>query len=228
MNGQGSTGNVIAAICSFFAPGLGNSFRGDYSLRLSTSYLLLLCGLSGWGGSSICGLFSMPHDSNQHSAEIFIHIFDRHPDDSREQWIFRRLGNLIPDQCRSGAVEGAERISVVADLVIRGADCDIPDRHPAERIAALIFRSLGEYQKCKPSQSIGIAGIFEMKGFVFENPGTESPGRSCRPLADRSNSMPIPPIELSGSISHVHTQIFLVPTLPLYGRIQLKIHMTLH
>lgn len=28
MNGQGSTGNVIAAICSFFAPGLGQLVQG--------------------------------------------------------------------------------------------------------------------------------------------------------------------------------------------------------
>ena len=28
MNGQGSTGNVIAAVCSFFAPGLGQLVEG--------------------------------------------------------------------------------------------------------------------------------------------------------------------------------------------------------
>ncbi len=28
MTGQGSTGNVIAAICSFFAPGLGQLVQG--------------------------------------------------------------------------------------------------------------------------------------------------------------------------------------------------------
>jgi TM2 domain-containing membrane protein YozV len=28
MNGQGSTGNVIAAICSFFIPGLGQLVQG--------------------------------------------------------------------------------------------------------------------------------------------------------------------------------------------------------
>lgn len=28
MNGQGSTGNVIAALCSFFVPGLGQLVQG--------------------------------------------------------------------------------------------------------------------------------------------------------------------------------------------------------
>ena len=28
MNGQGSTGNVIAALCSFFVPGLGQLLQG--------------------------------------------------------------------------------------------------------------------------------------------------------------------------------------------------------
>ena len=50
MNGQGSTGNVIAAICSFFIPGLGQLVQG----RLLAAFLhfvlaaLLWVILLGW------------------------------------------------------------------------------------------------------------------------------------------------------------------------------------
>ena len=33
-NGQGSTGNVIAALCSFFVPGLGQLLQGRLLLAL--------------------------------------------------------------------------------------------------------------------------------------------------------------------------------------------------
>ncbi len=38
--GQGSTGNVIAAICSFFIPGLGQLFQG----RLFSAFLWFVVG----------------------------------------------------------------------------------------------------------------------------------------------------------------------------------------
>lgn len=50
MNGQGSTGNVIAALCSFFAPGLGQLVQGRFltaALFFSSSILLYCCCL-GW------------------------------------------------------------------------------------------------------------------------------------------------------------------------------------
>lgn len=34
MTGQGSAGNVIAAICSFFIPGLGQLFQGRLGMAL--------------------------------------------------------------------------------------------------------------------------------------------------------------------------------------------------
>jgi len=40
MPGQGSGGNVLAALCSFFIPGWGNSCKGAYYERLfSLSWL---------------------------------------------------------------------------------------------------------------------------------------------------------------------------------------------
>jgi TM2 domain-containing membrane protein YozV len=43
MAGQGSTGNVIAALCSFFVPGLGQLVQGR--LLMATVQFLLACAL---------------------------------------------------------------------------------------------------------------------------------------------------------------------------------------
>lgn len=50
MNGQGSTGNIIAAICSFFVPGLGQLVQGRLAMAL---FQFVLCAvlwlvLLGW------------------------------------------------------------------------------------------------------------------------------------------------------------------------------------
>ncbi|MGF1679286.1 MAG: hypothetical protein ACFCUX_08835 [Candidatus Methylacidiphilales bacterium] len=50
MSGQGSTGNVIAALCSFFIPGLGQLLQGRLVLALIQFVLasLLWIVLLGW------------------------------------------------------------------------------------------------------------------------------------------------------------------------------------
>jgi len=50
MTGQGSTGNVIAALCSFFIPGLGQLLQGRWILALVMFVLasLLWLVLLGW------------------------------------------------------------------------------------------------------------------------------------------------------------------------------------
>ena len=50
MSGQGSTGNVIAALCSFFIPGLGQLLQGRLLIAIFmfvVSWLLWLI-LLGW------------------------------------------------------------------------------------------------------------------------------------------------------------------------------------
>jgi TM2 domain-containing membrane protein YozV len=44
MAGQGSTGNVIAAVCSFFIPGLGQLVQG----RMIAALLHFLIGVAVW------------------------------------------------------------------------------------------------------------------------------------------------------------------------------------
>lgn len=44
MAGKGSTGNVIAAVCSFFIPGLGQLVQG----RLLKALLMFLLGAGLW------------------------------------------------------------------------------------------------------------------------------------------------------------------------------------
>ena len=50
MNGQGTAGNVIAALCSFFIPGLGQRLQGRVFAALSHFVLawLLWFVLLGW------------------------------------------------------------------------------------------------------------------------------------------------------------------------------------
>ncbi len=44
MSGQGSSGNVIAAVCSFFIPGLGQLVQG----RLLPAFLFFVAGIAAW------------------------------------------------------------------------------------------------------------------------------------------------------------------------------------
>ena len=53
MAGQGSTGNVIAALCSFFIPGLGQLIQGRLLMAIIMFVLagvvwILTVGLFGW------------------------------------------------------------------------------------------------------------------------------------------------------------------------------------
>ncbi len=53
MAGQGSTGNVIAALCSFFIPGLGQLLQGRLLMAIIMFVLagvvwFLTVGLFGW------------------------------------------------------------------------------------------------------------------------------------------------------------------------------------
>ena len=50
MAGQGSTGNVIAAVCSFFVPGLGQLVQGRLGIAVVQFVLAigLLIFLLGW------------------------------------------------------------------------------------------------------------------------------------------------------------------------------------
>lgn len=50
MSGQGSSGNVIAALCSFFIPGLGQLIQGRpfWALFFFISHLLLWIIWLGW------------------------------------------------------------------------------------------------------------------------------------------------------------------------------------
>ncbi len=46
---QGSAGNVIAAICSFFIPGLGQLFQG----RLLRAIIFFVLAIAFWSGSVV-------------------------------------------------------------------------------------------------------------------------------------------------------------------------------
>ena len=49
MNGQGSTGNVIAALCSFFVPGLGQLVQGRWlAAAIHFVFFLALCFVWLW------------------------------------------------------------------------------------------------------------------------------------------------------------------------------------
>jgi TM2 domain-containing membrane protein YozV len=50
MAGQGSTGNVIAAVCSFFVPGLGQLVQGRLGMAILQFVLALILWvfLLGW------------------------------------------------------------------------------------------------------------------------------------------------------------------------------------
>ena len=50
MSGQGSAGNVIAALCSFFIPGLGQLLQGRWirAIIMAVAATALLFFLLGW------------------------------------------------------------------------------------------------------------------------------------------------------------------------------------
>ena len=50
IGGRGSTGNVIAALCSFFAPGLGQLVQGRFlaAALFFVGSLLMWCVCLGW------------------------------------------------------------------------------------------------------------------------------------------------------------------------------------
>ena len=59
--GKGSTGNVIAAIASFFIPGLGQLVQGRlfaalFFFVLAGAIHLFTLGLLGWGGHVIAAI----------------------------------------------------------------------------------------------------------------------------------------------------------------------------
>ena len=55
-SGQGSTGNVIAAICSFFVPGLGQLFQG----RILSALFWFASGCIGFGVTWLITLSLFP------------------------------------------------------------------------------------------------------------------------------------------------------------------------
>ncbi|MGD8362531.1 MAG: hypothetical protein PVJ04_13980 [Gemmatimonadota bacterium] len=68
-NGRGSTGNVIAAIASFFIPGLGQLIQGRlfaalFMFLLAGALHLLTFGMLGWLGHVIAALHAAVYDPN--------------------------------------------------------------------------------------------------------------------------------------------------------------------
>jgi len=52
MAGQGSAGNVLAALCSFFIPGLGQLLQGRLLMAIIQFCLAAILWFSCWDGSS--------------------------------------------------------------------------------------------------------------------------------------------------------------------------------
>jgi TM2 domain-containing membrane protein YozV len=68
-NGRGSTGNVIAAIASFFIPGLGQLIQGRlfaalFMFLMAGALHLLTFGMLGWLGHVIAALHAAVYDPN--------------------------------------------------------------------------------------------------------------------------------------------------------------------
>lgn len=68
MAGKGSTGNVIAALASFFLPGLGQLIQGRvlaavFMFLLSGAIWLVSLGTLGWIGHIIAAIDAAVHDS---------------------------------------------------------------------------------------------------------------------------------------------------------------------
>lgn len=69
MSGKGSTGNVIAAIASFFIPGLGQLIQGRlfaalFMFILAGALHIFTLGLLGWVGHVIAALHAAVYDPN--------------------------------------------------------------------------------------------------------------------------------------------------------------------
>ena len=67
MSGKGSTGNVIAAIASFFLPGLGHLIQGRlfaalFMFLLAGAIHIFTLGLLGWVGHIIAALHAAVYD----------------------------------------------------------------------------------------------------------------------------------------------------------------------
>ena len=67
MSGKGSTGNVIAAIASFFLPGLGQLIQGRlfaalFMFVLAGALHIFTFGLLGWLGHVIAALHAAVYD----------------------------------------------------------------------------------------------------------------------------------------------------------------------
>lgn len=67
MSGKGSTGNVIAAIASFFLPGLGQLIQGRifaalFMFLLAGAIHIFTFGLLGWVGHIIAALHAAVYD----------------------------------------------------------------------------------------------------------------------------------------------------------------------
>lgn len=67
MSGKGSTGNVIAAIASFFIPGLGQLIQGRlfaalFMFLLAGAIHIFTLGLLGWVGHVIAALHAAVYD----------------------------------------------------------------------------------------------------------------------------------------------------------------------
>jgi len=67
MSGKGSTGNVIAAIASFFIPGLGQLIQGRlfaalFMFVLAGAIHVFTFGLLGWVGHVIAALHAAVYD----------------------------------------------------------------------------------------------------------------------------------------------------------------------
>ena len=67
MSGKGSTGNVIAAIASFFLPGLGQLIQGRlfaalFMFVLAGAIHIFTLGLLGWVGHIIAALHAAVYD----------------------------------------------------------------------------------------------------------------------------------------------------------------------
>lgn len=70
MSGKGSTGNVIAAVASFFLPGLGQLIQGRlfaalFMFLLAGAIHLFTFGLLGWVGHVIAALHAAVYDPSE-------------------------------------------------------------------------------------------------------------------------------------------------------------------
>jgi TM2 domain-containing membrane protein YozV len=70
MSGKGSTGNVIAAVASFFLPGLGQLIQGRifaalFMFILAGAIHIFTFGLLGWVGHIIAALHAAVYDPHR-------------------------------------------------------------------------------------------------------------------------------------------------------------------